>query len=127
MGWEDGGADWKGGVCVSSGPGIAVRRLVSDVATASHNPQLLLTLTMQDLPGVFSAREFVWWYNGHPAYADLPGLDLSRTRSVAIAGLGNVAGGLAAAAADCGQQVFGGTGGGLDAGSGWPATRVRSP
>lgn len=40
---------------------------------------------------MFSAREFVWWYNGHPAYRDLP-IDLSRTRSVAIAGLGNVAG-----------------------------------
>lgn len=46
---------------------------------------------LQELPGVFSAREFVWWYNGHPAYRNLP-VDLSRTRSVAIAGLGNVAG-----------------------------------
>lgn len=44
----------------------------------------------EDLPGVFSAREFVWWYNGHPEYRDLP-VDLSRTSSVAIAGLGNVA------------------------------------
>ncbi|KAL4420950.1 hypothetical protein ABPG77_004579 [Micractinium sp. CCAP 211/92] len=44
----------------------------------------------EDLPGVFSAREFVWWYNGHPAYRHLP-IDLSRMRSVAIAGLGNVA------------------------------------
>ena len=40
---------------------------------------------------MFSAREFVWWYNGHPQYRDLP-VDLSATRSVAIAGLGNVAG-----------------------------------
>ncbi len=40
---------------------------------------------------MYSAREFVWWYNGHPAYRDLP-IDLTRTRSVAIAGLGNVAG-----------------------------------
>lgn len=46
---------------------------------------------VQDLPGVLSAREFVWWYNGHPQYRELP-VDLSRTRSVAIAGLGNVAG-----------------------------------
>lgn len=44
----------------------------------------------EDLPGVFSAREFVWWYNGHPEYRNLP-VDLSRTHSVAIAGLGNVA------------------------------------
>ena len=49
------------------------------------------THPVQDLPGVFSAREFVWWYNGHPQYRDLP-VDLSATRSVAIAGLGNVAG-----------------------------------
>ncbi|KAI3438904.1 hypothetical protein D9Q98_001319 [Chlorella vulgaris] len=44
----------------------------------------------EELPGVLSAREFVWWYNGHPGYRDLP-IDLSSTRSVAIAGLGNVA------------------------------------
>lgn len=30
----------------------------------------------QGLRNVFSAREFVWWYNGHPDYRDLP-LDLS--------------------------------------------------
>ena len=45
---------------------------------------------IQDLAGILSAREFVWWYNGHPEYADL-NLDLSRIRNVAICGLGNVA------------------------------------
>ncbi|GLC37127.1 hypothetical protein PLESTB_000983100 [Pleodorina starrii] len=40
--------------------------------------------------GVFSAREFVWWYNGHPDAAHLP-IDLSKVRSVAICGIGNVA------------------------------------
>jgi adrenodoxin-NADP+ reductase len=39
---------------------------------------------------VLSAREFVWWYNGHPQCRNLP-LDLSVVRSVAICGLGNVA------------------------------------
>lgn len=48
------------------------------------------TSPLQDLQGVFSAREFVWWYNGHPHYASLP-IDLARTRRVAICGLGNVA------------------------------------
>lgn len=42
------------------------------------------------LPGVVSAREFVRWYNGHPAGAALP-VDLRRVHSVAICGLGNVA------------------------------------
>ncbi len=46
--------------------------------------------TLQNLAGVLSAREFVWWYNGHPEYANLQ-LDLSRIQSVAICGLGNVA------------------------------------
>lgn len=46
--------------------------------------------TLQKLAGVLSAREFVWWYNGHPEYANLP-LDLSKIQSVAICGLGNVA------------------------------------
>ena len=45
---------------------------------------------MQNLSGVLSAREFVWWYNGHPEYANLR-LDLSKIQSVAICGLGNVA------------------------------------
>lgn len=39
---------------------------------------------------MFSAREFVQWYNGHPDNASLP-IDLSTTTSVAICGLGNVA------------------------------------
>ncbi|GFR51380.1 hypothetical protein Agub_g13809 [Astrephomene gubernaculifera] len=41
-------------------------------------------------PGVLSAREFVWWYNGHPDARGL-NLDLSKVRSVAICGIGNVA------------------------------------
>ena len=47
-------------------------------------------LLAQNLAGVLSAREFVWWYNGHPDYAKLQ-LDLSQISSVAICGLGNVA------------------------------------
>mmetsp|Transcript_36312 Transcript_36312/g.86216 ORF Transcript_36312/g.86216 Transcript_36312/m.86216 type:complete len:340 (+) Transcript_36312:132-1151(+) len=44
----------------------------------------------EGLPGVYSARDFVWWFNGHPDCAGIP-VDLSRVRSVAILGLGNVA------------------------------------
>lgn len=45
---------------------------------------------MQDLPGVLSAREFVWWYNGHP-HVPADAVDLAHVSSVVICGLGNVA------------------------------------
>jgi ferredoxin--NADP+ reductase len=43
----------------------------------------------EDLPGSWSAFEFVAWYNGHPDYQDLP-FDLDVERAVVI-GNGNVA------------------------------------
>jgi ferredoxin--NADP+ reductase len=43
----------------------------------------------EDLPGSWSATEFVGWYNGHPDYQDLP-FDLDVERAVVI-GNGNVA------------------------------------
>jgi len=43
----------------------------------------------EHLPGVLPAREFVWWYNGHPEFAPAP-VDLSRAKAVAVLGLGNV-------------------------------------
>ena len=42
------------------------------------------------LKHIFSAREFVHWYNGHPSGSHL-NVDLSEVTSVAISGLGNVA------------------------------------
>eukprot|EP00899_Mesostigma_viride_P001791 jgi/Mesvir1/11612/Mv00019-RA.2 len=44
----------------------------------------------EDLGNVFSAREFVWWYNGHPDYKGLP-VKLDHVTSAVIIGLGNVA------------------------------------
>ncbi|CAG9461570.1 unnamed protein product [Pedinophyceae sp. YPF-701] len=49
-----------------------------------------LDIPGENLPGVLSAKQFVGWYNGHPDHSTLP-IDLSRTRSVAVLGLGNVA------------------------------------
>jgi ferredoxin/flavodoxin---NADP+ reductase len=43
----------------------------------------------EDLPGSWSATEFVGWYNGHPDYRDLE-FDLSGKRAIVI-GNGNVA------------------------------------
>ncbi|KAH6659769.1 hypothetical protein BKA67DRAFT_545735 [Truncatella angustata] len=44
----------------------------------------------EDLKGIYSAREFVGWYNGLPEYADL-NPDLTRGDEAVIIGQGNVA------------------------------------
>ncbi|KAH0859027.1 hypothetical protein HID58_087288 [Brassica napus] len=44
----------------------------------------------ESLGGVFSAREFVWWYNGHPDYSSLKP-DLKSSDKAVILGQGNVA------------------------------------
>ncbi|CAI5972197.1 unnamed protein product [Closterium sp. NIES-64] len=49
-----------------------------------------LNVPGEHLRGVFSAREFVWWYNGHPDYASLP-VDLTSTDTAVVVGQGNVA------------------------------------
>uniref|UniRef100_A0A0E0JYF7 NADPH:adrenodoxin oxidoreductase, mitochondrial n=1 Tax=Oryza punctata TaxID=4537 RepID=A0A0E0JYF7_ORYPU len=44
----------------------------------------------EDLRGIYSAREFVWWYNGHPDMCNLAP-DLRSTDSAVVLGQGNVA------------------------------------
>lgn len=44
----------------------------------------------EELDGVYSATEFVGWYNGHPDFQDRD-FDLARARSVVVIGNGNVA------------------------------------
>ena len=50
-----------------------------------------LGISGEDLPGIFPAREFVQWYNGHPSAASLKLPDFRTVTSVAVCGLGNVA------------------------------------
>ncbi|XP_024012453.1 NADPH:adrenodoxin oxidoreductase, mitochondrial isoform X2 [Eutrema salsugineum] len=47
-------------------------------------------LAFQSLSGVYSAREFVWWYNGHPDYSSFKP-DLQSSDTAVILGQGNVA------------------------------------
>ncbi|KAA3457809.1 NADPH:adrenodoxin oxidoreductase, mitochondrial [Gossypium australe] len=47
-------------------------------------------MEIRDLKGVHSAREFVWWYNGHPDGRNLDP-DLKNTDTAVILGQGNVA------------------------------------
>ena len=49
-----------------------------------------LGLEGEELPGVHSATEFVYWYNGHPEFAHLD-FHLDQVRRVAVIGNGNVA------------------------------------
>ncbi|KAL1823026.1 hypothetical protein ACET3Z_009804 [Daucus carota] len=44
----------------------------------------------EDLSGIHSAREFVWWYNGHPDCSNLVP-DLKSTDTAVVLGQGNVA------------------------------------
>ncbi|XVE70454.1 hypothetical protein DITRI_Ditri10aG0073700 [Diplodiscus trichospermus] len=50
----------------------------------------VLGIPGEDLKGVHSAREFVWWYNGHPDGRNLDP-DLKSTDTAVILGQGNVA------------------------------------
>ena len=44
-----------------------------------------IIMALQDLKGIHSAREFVWWYNGHPDICDLSP-DLKNTQSAVVLG-----------------------------------------
>lgn len=61
--------------------------LILSYGASLSNP---LGIPGTDLGNVFPALAFVSWYNGHPAYADLP-VDLSNIKSVDVVGQGNVA------------------------------------
>lgn len=52
-----------------------------------HSPMPSLFENAQAARNVFSAREFVWWYNGHPDGRHLP-VDLRGVTSVAVCGIG---------------------------------------
>lgn len=58
------------------------------LATGSDSDRKL-NIAGEDLRGVYAAREFVGWYNGHPDHTDLT-FDL-RHESVVVIGHGNVA------------------------------------
>jgi ferredoxin--NADP+ reductase len=60
--------------------------IVYAVGTPTDRP---LGIEGEDLPGSYSATDFVGWYNGHPDFCDLE-FDLSGER-VVVVGAGNVA------------------------------------
>lgn len=81
-----------GNVAVGSAVSLLELRHLYDAVVLAYgsSSDKQLGVSGEQSVGCFSAREFVNWYNGHPACAALP-MDLSSVRSVGIVGLGNVA------------------------------------
>eukprot|EP00250_Pteridium_aquilinum_P011194 c19895_g1_i1 orf=61-1560(+) len=79
---------------VHVGKDIALQELrhLYDVVVLAYGAESdnALRIPGESLPGVFSAREFVWWYNGHPDCVNLP-VDLQSSDTAVVLGQGNVA------------------------------------
>jgi ferredoxin--NADP+ reductase len=80
-----------GNVALGTGIGIDELRRFYDAVILAYGAQSdrRLGIPGEDLPGSYTATEFVAWYNGHPDYADRQ-FDLSSEVAVII-GQGNVA------------------------------------
>lgn len=66
------------------------RRYHGVVLSCGAESDRKLGLDGEDADRVLTAREFVWWFNGHPDSCNLP-IDLKNVKNVAIVGAGNVA------------------------------------
>ncbi|XP_059638171.1 NADPH:adrenodoxin oxidoreductase, mitochondrial isoform X2 [Cornus florida] len=81
-----------GNVSVGSSVSLSELRQMYHVVVLAYGAESdrVLGIPGEDLTGVHSAREFVWWYNGHPDCTNLTP-DLKRTDTAVILGQGNVA------------------------------------
>ncbi|XP_055816481.1 NADPH:adrenodoxin oxidoreductase, mitochondrial [Solanum dulcamara] len=71
---------------------LAELRELYDAVVLSYGAESdqALGITGEELAGIHSAREFVWWYNGHPDCRNLAP-DLKSSDTAVIIGQGNVA------------------------------------
>ncbi|KAF3457909.1 hypothetical protein FNV43_RR02570 [Rhamnella rubrinervis] len=81
-----------GNVTLGSSVSLSELRELYDVVVLAYGAESdrVLGIPGEDLNGVYSAREFVWWYNGHPDGRYL-NPDLKSTDTAVILGQGNVA------------------------------------
>ncbi|GFP79937.1 nadph:adrenodoxin oxidoreductase mitochondrial [Phtheirospermum japonicum] len=81
-----------GNVSLGSSVTLAELREMYNAVVLSYGAESDRSLGIpgEKLPGIYSAREFVWWYNGHPDYRNLDP-DLKCTDTAVILGQGNVA------------------------------------
>lgn len=70
-----------------------LRRIYSSVILAyGASRDSNLNIENENLHGILSSREFVYWYNGHPDYIDLNKImKLEQVKDIVIIGNGNVA------------------------------------
>ncbi|CAM8994768.1 unnamed protein product [Rhodiola kirilowii] len=81
-----------GNLCLGTSISLHELREMYHVVVLSFGAESdrILGIPGEDLQGVYAAREFVWWYNGHPDCRKLAP-DLKNTDSAVILGQGNVA------------------------------------
>ncbi|CDP09278.1 unnamed protein product [Coffea canephora] len=81
-----------GNVSLGSSISLSELRDIYDVVVLAYGAESdrVLGIPGEELKGIYSAREFVWWYNGHPDCSKLD-LDLKSTDTAVVLGLGNVA------------------------------------
>ncbi|CAI0628785.1 unnamed protein product [Linum tenue] len=81
-----------GKVTLGSSISLSELRNLYDVVVLAYGAESdrALGIPGEDLSGIYSAREFVWWYNGHPDCRNLSP-DLKNTDTAVILGQGNVA------------------------------------
>ncbi|KAI7981480.1 hypothetical protein LOK49_Contig36G00005 [Camellia lanceoleosa] len=81
-----------GNVSLGSSVSLSELREMYHVVVLAYGAESdrVLGITGEDLAGIHSAREFVWWYNGHPDCKYLAP-NLKSTDTAVILGQGNVA------------------------------------
>nr|GMD16638.1 NADPH:adrenodoxin oxidoreductase, mitochondrial isoform X1 [Ipomoea batatas] len=89
---QDGRCSFLGNVSLGSSISLSELRDLYDVVVLCYGAESdrALGIPGEDLTGVYSAREFVWWYNGHPDCRNLAP-DLKNTDTAVVVGQGNVA------------------------------------
>ncbi|XP_058206724.1 NADPH:adrenodoxin oxidoreductase, mitochondrial [Rhododendron vialii] len=81
-----------GNVSLGSSVSLSELREIYDVVVLAYGAESdrVLGIPGEDLTGIHSAREFVWWYNGHPDCRHFAP-DLKGSDTAVILGQGNVA------------------------------------
>ncbi|KAI3709556.1 hypothetical protein L2E82_39320 [Cichorium intybus] len=81
-----------GNVTLGSSISLSELRQIYHVVVLAYGAESdrVLGIPGEELKGVHSAREFVWWYNGHPDFSNLTP-DLKSTDTAIVLGQGNVA------------------------------------
>nr|GMD99588.1 NADPH:adrenodoxin oxidoreductase, mitochondrial isoform X1 [Ipomoea batatas]GME09181.1 NADPH:adrenodoxin oxidoreductase, mitochondrial isoform X1 [Ipomoea batatas] len=89
---QNGRCSFLGNVSLGSSVSLSELRDLYDVVVLCYGAESdrALGIPGEDLAGIYSAREFVWWYNGHPDCRNLAP-DLKNTDTAVVVGQGNVA------------------------------------